>query len=259
MQQSDIVVISVKPKLIECPLCGGDITEKNMKKSCLKNIAGHDVCNSCYVGLEQSYYENGVGCIYCGDKKTKRDTEENVAIINVPVQQTNTHIVVIERGRNYNWCNQLMEISCFVFCTGFVLVAVIATVFILGCIIYTVGNAILHAVNGDDHLHETEFTIQKCVFGYLGWLIVVYIVFTFGLVVDSYLSCCFKCYKVKCRPVIVKKLSQCAGWIEKKCSGCCILPNRNSNILFQEDCIKTYCCFAAFIATITICTYIPDN
>ena len=73
-----------------------------------------------------------------------------------------------------------------------------------------------------------------------------------GLVVDSYLSCCFKCYKVKCRPVIVKKLSQCAGWIEKKCSGCCILPNRNSNILFQEDCIKTYCCFAAFIVTITI-------
>ena len=32
MQQSDIIVINVKPKLIECPLCGGDITEKNMKK-----------------------------------------------------------------------------------------------------------------------------------------------------------------------------------------------------------------------------------
>ena len=29
MHQSDIVIINVKPKSVECPLCGDDITEKN--------------------------------------------------------------------------------------------------------------------------------------------------------------------------------------------------------------------------------------
>ena len=259
MNQSDIVVINVKPTLIECPLCGCDITEKNMKKSCLKNIEGHDVCNSCYVGLEKTYYENGIGCIYCGDKKTKRDTQENVAIINVPAQPTNTHIVVIDRGRNYNWCSQLMEISCFVICAALCLITIIASLFILGCVMYTVGNAILHGVNGEDHLHKSEFTIQKCVMGYLGWIIVIYIVFTFALVVDSYLSCCFKCYKVKCRPTIIKNINNCLNCIEKNCLCLCKLTERFNNAICQEDCIKTYCCFAAFIVTITICTYIPDN
>ena len=260
MQQSDIIVINVKPKLIECPLCGGDITEKNMKKSCLKNIEGHDICNSCYVGLEQSYYENGVGCIYCGDKKTKRDTEENVAIINVPVQPTNTHIVVIDRRRNYNWCGQLMETACYVFCLAICLVAVIATIFILGCVMHSIGNAILHAINGENHIHKTELTIRTCAIGYLGWLIVVYIVFTFGLLIDVCLSCLSKCYEQKYRPVIVKKMSNCLDGFAK-CCPCCWKYNRETfdRAFCQEDCIKTYCCFAAIMGIIVICSWSPNN
>ena len=57
MHQNDVVIINVKPMSVECPLCGNDITEKNMKKTCLKNIEGHNVCSNCYNGLSETYLE----------------------------------------------------------------------------------------------------------------------------------------------------------------------------------------------------------
>jgi len=267
LNTQDVVVINVKPKFIECPLCGGDITEKNMEKTCRKNIEGHDVCNSCYIGLSESYYENGIGCIYCGDKKTKRNTEENIAVINARINNinnnnnNNTHIVVIEQNRNtYGCCDRIMEICCYVFCLAICLIAVVVTLFMLGCIMHSVGNAILHAINGEDHIHKTEVTIRSCAIGYLGWLIVVYIIFTFCLLIDASLSCLSKCYEQKYRPVIVKKMSNCLDCIEK-CCPCCWKYNieRFDRAFCQEDCIKTFCCFAAIMAIIVICSWSPNN
>ena len=99
LRTQDVVVINVRPKneddekkVVECPLCGGDISKKNMKNSCSKRIEGHDVCNSCYNGLSQSYYEDGAGCIYCGDKKTKK-TPKKMLLLSMPVLITTTRIL----------------------------------------------------------------------------------------------------------------------------------------------------------------------
>ena len=267
LNKKDVVVINVKPKFIECPLCGGDITEKNMEKTCRKNIEGHDVCNSCYIGLSESYYENGIGCIYCGDKKTKRNTEENIAVINAHINNinnnnnNNTHIVVIEQNRNTcGHCDRIMETGCYVFCLAMCLIVVIATFFMLGCVMYAIGNSILHAINGENHIHKTDLTIQNCFIGYLGWLIVVYILFTFCLLIDACLSCLSKYYVQKYRPVIVKKMSKCLDSIQKCCLFCCgYNRERLDRACCQEDYIKTYCCFAAIMAIIVICSYRPNN
>ena len=218
MQQSDVVIINVKPNSVECPLCGGDITEKNMKKTCLKNIEGHNVCSNCYNGLSETYYEGGIGCIYCGDIKTKKNTEENIAVIGVRPQH-NTHIVVIDRGIN-NWCNNFSENCCFVFCIVFCLITIVGALFMLGCITYSVGNTILHKINGENHTHETKFTIQNCVTGYLGWIIVVYITFTLWLLIDTCFSSCSTYYHEKIRPNIVKKINNYLNCLKKYCICC---------------------------------------
>lgn len=218
MHQNDVVIINVKPMSVECPLCGNDITEKNMKKTCLKNIEGHNVCSNCYNGLSETYYEGGIGCIYCGDIKTKKNTEENIAVIGVRPQH-NTHIVVIDRGIN-NWFNNYSENCCFVFCIVFCLVIIAVTLFMLGCITYSVGNIILHKINGEHHTHETKFTIRNCVTGYLGWLIVAYITFTLWLLIDTCFSSCRSYYHEKCRSNIVKKINNYLNCLEKYCICC---------------------------------------
>ena len=258
MHQSDVVIINVKPNSVECPLCGDDITEKNMKNTCSKNIEGHNVCNNCYNGLSQTYYEGGIGCIYCGDVKTKKNTEENIAVISTRPQHNNTHIVVIERSRN-NLCNNFSENFCFVFCIVFCLVTIVGSLFMLGCIMYSVGDTILHAINDENHTHKTEFTIRNCVIGYLGWLIVLYITFTTCLLIDSCLSICSCYYEEKCRPNIVKKISNCINSLEKYCMCCSNITEQPRELICQKDCVKTYSCFAGIMAVIFLtCIYTPN-
>ncbi len=60
METGDCVVIDVAAgddtsDLSECPLCRGDINNKQMKNTCRKNIAGHNICSGCYTQIASKY------------------------------------------------------------------------------------------------------------------------------------------------------------------------------------------------------------
>lgn len=217
MALDDCVVIEVKPsndkiETYECPMCGSDITKKNMKP-CKKNIDGHSICSECHVKLASKYYEGGVGCLYCGDPKTKKEQEREYNVINVTVVPRATggrgstrgaagHINPGERyrrGPNTIFCldDNLCSILCLGFCVLFCIIGCLGTVYLMCNIFYFIGNAFIHWVNGEDHTHgESDMTMTRAVHGFLGFCVVAYITFQICLIIDvcSH-KFCHPCYQ----------------------------------------------------------------
>ena len=107
----ECLVIDIN-SITECPMCGINITKKNRSNSCKKNIEGHSVCIICYNRLSETYYKNGIGCLYCADPKTKI-TNQNVTEVPGPIPLINEHLVIIERNNRggMTWvCN--CDVGC---------------------------------------------------------------------------------------------------------------------------------------------------
>ena len=92
MEQSDCVIINIV-KGVECPMCGNDVTEKNMTKSCPKNIPDHHVCEICASELKSNGF--GDGCVYCGHRVEK---EKNVVIARAQdIHPRHNNVVIIQQ------------------------------------------------------------------------------------------------------------------------------------------------------------------
>ena len=214
MTIDECVVIEVKPSNVkidtyECPMCGSDITKKNMKP-CKKNIDGHSICRQCYLQLASKYYEGGDGCLYCGDPKTKREPVREISRIDLTQIQRTTeeeardaaerlsgsmrglagHNNTRERFRPRSsriFC--LDDNFCAIFCLGFwvsfCIVACIATAFVMCNIFYFIGTGLIHWANGEDHTsHGTDMTLTRAVYGFCGLLVIAYIVLQIYLLFD---------------------------------------------------------------------------
>lgn len=208
MNSDDCVVITVSPgkvenEFCECPMCGGDIYHKNMASTCKKKIEGHNVCNACHGELTQKYYKDGIGCVYCGDPKTKQEeTRENV--IHVPERSmsrvsTEREVVVIQRNdRELLWRFVSCDISgfCLIFWITFCIIACIATVFVMCNIFYFIGSGILHWLYGEDHIsHGTDMTLKRAVYGFSGFMVLSYIGFQIYMIIDiCAINFCGNCY-----------------------------------------------------------------
>ena len=191
MNQNDCVIIDVING-VECPMCGNRISEKNMVKTCSKN-PDHCVCSCCMVDLKTNGY--GDGCVYCGYRSEK---EKNIIIARAPdtrLHRNNVVIVQTPADRIFV-CNCRIDDLCLIFCSILLLVIIIVSIYCLGVIMFSVGQQIEHKLDGEDHTHKTEWSLENCAKGYLGWLIVVYIIFQVYLLMDvTYEKCCLPCGK----------------------------------------------------------------
>ena len=186
MEQSDCVIINIT-KGVECPMCGNDVTEKNMTKSCSKNIPDHHVCKVCAAQLKSNGF--GDGCVYCGHRENK---EKNIVIArarDIHPRPNNVHI--IHEPYRMIICKCRLDDICLLGCSVLLVIIIIASIYTIGVIMFSVGQLIEHKINGEDHTHETEWSVENCVKGYLGWMIVVYIMFQSYLLFSvTYEKCC---------------------------------------------------------------------
>ena len=186
MTKENCVIIDVKNG-VECPMCGNYVTEKDMVKTCSKN-PDHCVCSSCVVELKKNGY--GDGCVYCGYRSEK---EKNIIIARAPdIRPRRNNVVVLQTPADRIFvCNCRIDDLCLIFCSILLLVIIIVSIYCLGVIMFSVGQLIDHKIRGENHTHETEWSLKNSVMGYLGWVIVVYIVFQIYLLIAiTYEKCC---------------------------------------------------------------------
>ena len=219
---SDCVIITVN-SIIECPVCGEDITKKNISNSCKKNIEGHSVCVKCYNRLTETYYKNGIGCLYCGDPKTKI-INQNITEVPGPIPLINEHLVIIERNNRggVTWvcnCDVGCDVVCISLCSAITILMAVGALFIMCNVMFSLGQMFLHWINGENHIHQSELTLTNAVYGFFGILLVAYIVFQIYLLCNV---CYTKMY-----------LGYCDKYIKyfklNKCYNLCYLTQRNSS------------------------------
>ena len=205
MEQSDCVIINIV-KGVECPMCGNDVTEKNMTKSCPKNIPDHHVCEICSSELKSNGF--GDGCVYCGHRVEK---ETNVVIARAQdIHPRHNNVVIIQQVPHSSgilMCQGHTNDMCYVIMLTILLVTFIALAYAVGIIIYSISQSLDHRITGEDHTHEVEWSLKSCVSGYAIWLIVGSICVQLYLALEIiYERCCFPCgeklvtiYKRICR------------------------------------------------------------
>lgn len=202
MTESDIVVIDItsvnenacdasgnvddNEKFVECPMCGNDIKKKNIKNTCRNKIEGHDICYVCSISIEECYYKNGIGCLYCGDPKTINDRKENIMIVRTQQPRPLSHVVVVEQGNiqtrsDMDYTTAFCSISwviCITFCGA-------ALIYVAGNIAFSIGQNIGHWIDNEEHTHRVEFSFEKGVIGIFGWASVAYCCTILFIILDE--------------------------------------------------------------------------
>ena len=191
MTQPDCVIIDVKSGH-ECPMCGNNVTKKNMAKSCSKNIPDHHVCKDCEMQLKSSGF--GDGCVYCGYRLEK---QKNTIIARAQdVHLNGNNVVIVRHTTRCIITEYTADQFCQLFCFIILITGLFATLYGLGIVMYSIGQSVHHMLAGEDHTHKTEWSLRNCVMGYLGWIITAYIAFQIYLLVSiTYEKCCFPCGK----------------------------------------------------------------
>ena len=204
MENPDCVVIDISPGTV-CPMCSEHVREKDMAKTCKKNISGHNVCADCEASLKKHGF--GGGCTFCGYRSER---EQNIVMATAPNPRMTTHTIVIRNNSPYFSFNCTKDDFCLLFCFCTLMIMIIASLYIIGNVIFSVGQLIIHKINKEDHTHKMELSLTNCVFGYLGWLCVAYIVFQILLLIDAlYEKCCFPCWR---------RSGSCLDIVKKCCS-----------------------------------------
>ena len=196
MNQSDCVIVDIEQG-VECPLCCNNISAKDMANSCGRNISDHNVCKNCIADLKKSGFQKG--CIYCGDR-----SEGNIIVVSSnaattatrPINNRTNHLVIIPQNRGFCILSLSTDDCCGVFCAAFLAIAALFTIYLIGLVLFQIGQLIDHKLKNEDHIHGMEFSLRNCVFGYLSLLIIVYILFQTGLLIQVTTEKCFiPCYK----------------------------------------------------------------
>ena len=167
-------------------MCGSYVTEKNIEKTCSKN-QDHCVCSCCMSNLKSNGY--GDGCVYCGYRSEK---EKNIVIARAPdTHPSQNNVVIIQQPNRIIVCNYRIDDLCLLLCSVLLLIVIIGSLYTFGVIMFSVGQMIDHKITGEDHTHKTEWSLTNCVMGYLGWIIVAYIICQIYLLINvTYEKCC---------------------------------------------------------------------
>lgn len=138
----DVTVINVKPAnaretepdtddKIECPLCGENVSSKNIVKSCSKDVEGHNVCRACHNNLRRDYFKGKSGCIYCGDRPSPNQ-DTNTINISITVRPEPQNVSVFVGNNNVSdcakWCSDTMS--------GLIIVLLMIGIYILCCCVF---------------------------------------------------------------------------------------------------------------------------
>ena len=163
-----------------------------MAKSCSKNIPDHHVCKDCATQLKSNGF--GDGCVYCGHRENK---EKNIVIARArDIHPRPNNVLIIQEPHRMIICNCRLDDLCCIIMFALLSVMIIASVYALGVIIYSIGQSVDHMITAEDHTHEVEWSLKNCVMGYLGWAIFAYIIFqNYLLITVTYEKCCFPCGK----------------------------------------------------------------
>ena len=205
MSSDDCVVINITPgkvdtEFYECPMCGGDIYQKNMASTCKNKIPGHDVCLVCQAQLSEKFYENGIGCVYCGDPKTKTPPEDD-NVITIPTEIVRRGIehqpvVIVQRnsrgGLTWTWyCDRVCQSTSSCLAATFVFFGIciiyscaLAALYAMCNIIYTFTNALHHVVEGENHMHASDWSVKHAVYGFGIMVVASYILVQIYLILD---------------------------------------------------------------------------
>ena len=199
MNQNDCVIIDIENGT-ECPMCGNYTGEVDMVKTCSKN-PDHCVCGSCAAKLKSNGYGNG--CVYCGYRSEK---ENNIVIARAPdTNPRQNNVVIIQQPNRVVVCDFRIDDLCLLLCSILLFIIIIIPIYCFGVILFSAGQLIDHKISGEDHTHVTEWSLENCVKGYLGWVIVVYIFFEIYLLMAvTYEKCCLPFYKKMCS--VIQKL-----------------------------------------------------
>ena len=215
MENSDCVVIDIESGIV-CPMCSEHVCEKEMAKTCEKNIPDHNVCTTCRNRLEK--YGYGGGCAYCGHRSER---EENIIIASAPSPRIPTHSVLIRNSDSDLVFRWTVDGFCLTFCSLTLVIVCIALLYVFGNLLFNLGQIAGHWIDKKDHTHKMEMSLQRCVVGYLGWIIIAYILTQIVMVFDGcYEKACFPCWK---------RSGSCSSNIKKCCSWILLLPQPNTS------------------------------
>ena len=178
----DCVVVDIDT-LVECPLCGGEISSKEMSDSCSKHISGHNVCTTCNSTLKSQYFGEGGGCLYCGDTKSTT-VGNNTIVINTNHPNVSNNNVVIIRNANSRMCIISSDDCCLSVCILLILVMVLGIVYLVGNCAYLLGRLVVHQIQGEDHSHKSELSIHNAIWGMIGWTLIAFILYILLYIID---------------------------------------------------------------------------
>jgi len=191
MEKPDCLIIDISSSKV-CPMCNNSVCEKDMAKTCKKNISDHNVCIDCEASLKKHGF--GGGCTFCGHRS---EQQQNIVITRSPNPRMSTHTIVIQNNHRFSYFtfNCRRHDFCALFCLCILIIMIILALYIIGNIVFSIGQLIIHKINKEDHTHEMELSLTNCIIGYLGWLCVAYIILQIALLIDVfYEKCCFPCW-----------------------------------------------------------------
>ena len=169
MTEDDCVVITITKgddECVECPMCNSFIYRKNMSTSCVNKIEGHNVCTSCNHDLITQFFKNEKGgCIYCGDKKSTIE-------IPVEIPRVSTYNPVIIN--NTTLCSDNYRIIYLTSCLALGFIIACISIYLVGNVIFYLSSSLYHALE-EKHTHDSNFSIENCIMGYVIWIIFGYI------------------------------------------------------------------------------------
>ena len=184
-KKDDCVIIDID-KWVECPLCNSEILSKNMSDSCSKGILGHNVCPTCDSTLKSQYFGDMGGCLYCGDTKSNNSRQNTIVINTNPPSVTSTNSVVIIRNSNSRMCIINSDDCCMSVCVFLLILLVIGTLYLFGNCAYLLGRLVIHQIQGEDHSHKSDLSIQNAVWGILGWSLIAFVLYILLYIEDRY-------------------------------------------------------------------------
>ena len=198
MDNCFVISVSVtEDTILDCPLCGDSVKDSGLTKSCAKNNKSHNICVSCYNSLSKTYYEDGIGCLYCGDPRTI-NKDNNIIDINFNdvVLENNSVIIHNNRGNVYHELT-MADIIGYI-CIPVLSLTLLLALYCFGNLIYSIGVIINHSINNDNHHHGMNFSIKNCIIGILGWLILGYFTAKTLLLINTTYKNCNKnpCIKI---------------------------------------------------------------
>ena len=146
----EIIDIQDSSQNYECPMCFNFV--KNLKKTCLKNINGHNICYNCDQNLKEKYGLKKSGCIYCGDRSEK---QRNVIEISVNINNVNQIIVSTD--------NEPILFNSFI--RSIIIAIIWVGLCLLFNIVFCFSRFLYHIITSQDHNHKIEISPLNTIFG----------------------------------------------------------------------------------------------